>query len=204
MDERQRAEQVELAVRGDADALQRLIVYYHAVLRAVVADCLDDAYRARLDPDDVLQDAYTAAFKAMTGCQFDGPAGFYAWLETIALNTLRNHQRASKRHKRNIEREQRPPAAAESSYLGLVHRLAASDTTPSGQFARQEAVAAVTSSLARLTDEQRAVVRLRFLEGRPVAEVAARLGKTEAAVHKLCYRGLKTLHELLVSITRYM
>jgi RNA polymerase sigma-70 factor, ECF subfamily len=204
MDERQRAEQVESAVSGDADALQRLIVHYHAALRAVVAGCLDDAARARLDPDDVLQDAYAAAFKGVCGCRFDGPAGFYAWLETIALNTLRNHQRALLRQKRNVAREQRRPAAAESSYLDLARRGAASDTTPSRHFARQEAVAAVASSLARLTDEQRAVVRLRFLEGRPVAEVAARLGKTEAAVHKLCYRGLKALNELLVSITRYL
>jgi len=45
------------------------------------------------------------------------------------------------------------------------------------------------TSLACLPDEQRAVVRLRFLEGVPVAEIAERLGKTEAAVYALCDRG---------------
>lgn len=60
------------------------------------------------------------------------------------------------------------------------------------------------SSLAHPTDDQREIIRLRFLESRPVAEIAARLGKTEAAVHMLSHRGLKSLEELMGSITLYL
>jgi RNA polymerase sigma-70 factor (ECF subfamily) len=70
--------------------------------------------------------------------------------------------------------------------------------------AQDEAIAALLSSLARLTDDQREVIRLRFLEGRPVAEIAGRLDKTEAAIHMLSHRGLKALEELMGSITQYL
>ena len=89
---------------------------------------------------------------------------------------------------------------AATSYPQLIERLTRSQSTPSRHLARAEAIAAVMSSLARLTDEQRDVVRLRFLESRSVAEVAAKLGKSEAAIHMACHRGLKALRELMESV----
>lgn len=204
MDERERAADVERAAGGDADALQRLIVQYHAALRGIVTGALDGDLRRRIDPDDVLQQAYVAAFKGVASCRFDGPGAFYKWLETIALSQLEDLQRAERRAKRDAAREVRPVADATASYPDLVHHLASSDSTPSRQVARAEAVAAVMSCLARLNDEQRDVIRLRFLEGRPVADVAARLGKSEAAIHMLCHRGLKALRERMVSISQFL
>ena len=336
MDEAQAAEQLELAVAGDQDAWQRLIVHYHGPLRHKLAARMDDAVRRQLDVDDVLQDAYVAAFKALAvpprerkrpatpnrdreraakpnrerkrpakpnrerkrpagdvasdappaehaprgtavpagsspsqgtadtavppaehapggtavpavsspsqdtadtavppaehtpggtavpagsspsqdtadtavppigPPSFDSPAGFYKWLETIAFNRLRDQQRALHRQKRDIARDAADRPDPSTSYPDLLNRVSAGQGTPSRHVAKDEATAAVMSSLARLTDEQRAVVRLRFLEGRSVAEIAAELGKTEDAVHKLSFRGLKNLRRILVSITRYL
>ena len=106
--------------------------------------------------------------------------------------------------KRDVAREVRDAPDATASYPDLVHRLAGGESTPSHRVAREEAVAAVLSSVARLTDDQRDVVRLRFLEGRSVAEVAERLGKTEPAIHMLCHRVLKVLRERMVSISRFL
>jgi RNA polymerase sigma-70 factor (ECF subfamily) len=204
MEEQQRAAQIELAVGGDPDALQQLIVDYHPVLRAAVAAKMDAPTRRRIDPDDVLQNAYADAFKAITTCRFDRPGAFYRWLETIALNELKSRRQALRAQKRDVRREVSGTAWDATSYPDLVHRLMAPDSTPSRQVARGEAVAAVLSSLARLSDDQRRVIRLRFLEGRPVAEVAERLGKSEGAVHGLCRRGLRALRESMVSISRYL
>ena len=93
---------------------------------------------------------------------------------------------------------------ARTSYPDLVDRVAAADGTPSRLVSRDEAVAAIVSSLARLTADQREVMRLRFLEGKSVADVATRLGKTETAVHSLCLRALKALRKLMGSISRYL
>lgn len=204
MDDQERARQVELAAKGDQDALQRLIVEYHATLRAVVDREFDSTVRRHLDPDDILQEAYTSAFRTVSTGQFDGAGAFYKWLETIALNALKNRRRGLKALKRDVAREVHCSVEAATSYPDLIHRLATSDTTPSRRVARNEAAAAVLSSLARLSDDQRDVIRLRYLEGKSVAEVASRLGKTEAAVHGLCRRGIRALRESLVSISRFL
>jgi RNA polymerase sigma-70 factor (ECF subfamily) len=203
MDEPQRAAQVELAASGDPDALQRLIVHYHAVLHRTVETAMGASLRRHFDPDDVLQQAYVAAFKSIAGCSFDGPGGFYKWLERAALNQLKDARRALKRQKRDVARDLTRRVTATTSYPGLLDRVAAPDSTPSRRLAKADAAAAVISCLARLTEDQRNVIRLRFLEGQSVPEVAAALGKSEPAVHMLCHRALKELRRLMVSITRY-
>ncbi len=204
MTEAERTRQVQRAVAGDGNALQRLIVHYHGPLYGTVDGRMDAAVRRHVDPDDVLQQAYVSAFQAIKGCRFDGPGGFYKWLETIALNQLKEMQRNLRRQKRDIARRQTGSPAATTSYPDLLDRLTSPGSTPSRHLARREAAAAVISSLARLTDDQRQVIRLRFLEGRPVAEVAARLGKSETAIHGLCYRGLGRLGAPLASMRQYL
>jgi RNA polymerase sigma-70 factor (ECF subfamily) len=204
MNEEERHEQIQLAVGGDADALQRLLIEYHVPLRRAVEEQIDGTFRRYVDPDDVLQDAYAAVFKAFASCTFDGPAAFYGWVEQITYNQLKNRCRALRTQKRDVTRETRGSVAASSTYPELVQRLACSDISPSRKVARSEATAAVLSSLARLSDDQRNVIRLRFLEGRAVADVAATLGKSEAAVHGLCRRGLLTLRASLASASKYL
>ncbi len=232
MDEKQRAERVARAAAGDADALQQLIVHYHPILHHALETHIDAALRGHVDPADVLQQTYVAAFRALSAPHqspsgsegrvqspsgsegpapdprplphFDSPAGFYKWLETIALNQLRDLERALRRQKRDVARQARDAPNLGDSCPNLLNRLAGRDSTPSRRVGRAEAVAAVLSCLARLNDDQRTVVRLRFLEDIPVTEIAQRLGKTETAVYTLCHRGLKSLRERMVSITRYL
>ncbi len=230
MDEGERSIQVARVNAGDPDALQRLIVHYHPILRNVVLRATDEPLRTLIEPDDVLQLAYIAVFKTLAspadnpnpererGAEqpsrdrqgatdpphFDNPGHFYKWLEQITLNQLRDVHRALRRQKRDVARRISPPADTTASYPDLIQRLAAGDTTPSRHIAKDEAIAAVLSCLARLKDDQREVVRLRFLEDLPVARIAQRLGKTDTAVYTLCHRGLKSLRELMVSITHYL
>ena len=59
-----RSKQTELitaAAGGDLDALQCLVVEHHAALRSDIERRIAIRYRASIDPDDVLQDAYVAA-----------------------------------------------------------------------------------------------------------------------------------------------
>ena len=204
MNEQERAANVQQAAAGDADALQRLIVHYHATLHGKVAAALDTHLRGRIEPDDILQQAYITAFKNIADCHFDGPGGFYKWLEAIVLNQLKDVQRALRRQKRDIGREVHSRPDATASYPGLISRLASTESTPSRRVARDEAIAGVMTCLARLSEDQRAVVRLRYLECLPVADVAARLGRPEETIHTLCSRGLRRLRELLGPITGYL
>ncbi len=202
--ESERYELVQRAVEGDAEALQRLIVHYHGPLCGLIQKRMAAALRRHVDAEDVLQQAYVNAFKAIGNYTFDGAGGFYAWLKQIAVDRLKQTERDLRRKKRDIGRRLTRSAAGAASSPDLMARLSSPGTSPSRSLARDEASAAVISSMARLTDDQRAIVRMRFLEDKPVAEIAAELGKTEAAIHMLSFRGLKALRELMGSITQYL
>ena len=204
MDENDRADQAKRAAAGDADALQRLIGHYHSRLLATIEGWIDDTLRRHLDADDILQQAYVAAFKFVSDCAFDGPGGFYKWLETIALNQFRDRRRTLRSRKRDVGREVRDRPAAATSYPDLAARLISAESTPSRHLATHEAAAALMTSLARLTEDQRQVIRLRFLAGWSVRDIAEVMDKTEPAIHALCRRSLKALKPLMGSITKYL
>lgn len=191
------------AVAGDADALQRLIIDHHDALLARIRNHVSAAIKSQLDPEDVAQEAYAKAFQAVVACHFDNVAAFWGWLESLAMNTLRDQHRYLRRKKRDAQRNIQAHDRVSESYEQLFDRMTATDSTPSRKVARAEAAATVVSSLARLTEEQRDVIRLRFLQGWSVAEVARHLGKSEAAIHMLCHRGLKALREIMLSISRF-
>jgi RNA polymerase sigma-70 factor (ECF subfamily) len=65
MTEAERAREVAAAAQGDADALQRLLIEYHAPLQRRVVERLDPSLASRLEAEDVLQEAYVAAFAAL-------------------------------------------------------------------------------------------------------------------------------------------
>jgi RNA polymerase sigma-70 factor, ECF subfamily len=199
-----RTDLINQVAAGDTDALQQLIVLNHARLASFVAAEMDANLRRAIDPEDVLQEAYVAAFQSIGECRFDSPAAFHVWLETIVRNRLREMGRYFRRDKRDIARRHTPPRLANTSYADLLGRLSGTGLTPSRIMAKDEACAAVISSLARLSDDQRRALQMRFFEGSSVPEVAAALGKSENAVCVLCHRALKELGRLMGSITLYM
>jgi len=201
---------------GDGDALQRLIVHCHKMLRHTIGAAIDPGVRQRIDPDDVLQEAYTNAFRAIDRAaedsvdapapSFENVGHFHKWLEAVALNCLRDMQAAQRRQKRDVGRELATPPATSiaESFPSLIQQLPGHDPTPSRHMARKEAVAAMLSSLARLPDEQQMVIRRRFLENVAFEQIAAELGKSREAVYMICHRGLKNLRQAFVSITTYL
>ncbi|MBN2447337.1 MAG: sigma-70 family RNA polymerase sigma factor [Phycisphaerae bacterium] len=200
---RQRAD-LESVARGDVAALQRLLVTYHESMRRVVTKAADPALRALIDPDDVLQNTYVAAFRGFARVQFDGPAHFYGWLKQVALNQLRDGQRMLRRQKRDVARVRPQPAGPATTYAHRLCTLAGHTQTPSRIARRGEMVAALLTCMAQLDDDQRDVIRLRFLESLPVGEIAQRLGRSEGAVYGLCARGLRKLRDLMGPVTDFL
>ena len=194
--------QVDLAAAGDGDALQCLIVHYDPILRGKLGRRLGRVLRRYLDIDDVLQAAYASAFQNLRQARFCNAPGFYRWLEQIAINTLRNAARDLRRKKRDIRRHVR--ADGDETLADVLWRIAGVDPTPSHHLARQEALAATLSCLARLSPDQQTVIRLRFIEERSVAEVAAEMNRSDQAIHALCYRALREMREHLGSITQFL
>ena len=110
--------------------------------------------------------------------------------------------RAAKRPPR--ERPQPAPTDRSTSFLNLAKFVDKKGKTPSGVVAGEEAVRAVQVALASLPELCRQAVWMRHIEGKRVSEIAAALGRTERAVHQLCYRGLAQLRERMGSRSEYL
>ena len=64
---------------------------------------------------------------------------------------------------------------------GLINILVASMTSPSQAFSRNQREYRVLQAIEQLADEHRDVLRMRYVEGLPSKEIAAQIGKSDAA-----------------------
>jgi RNA polymerase sigma-70 factor (ECF subfamily) len=155
---------------------------------------MDPAIKARGGPDDILQEVYLRVFRQIGQFQDRGPDSFLNWVYTILDRKLIDIRRAERRQVRDVAREARAGAGADSSsYWNLLDQLHADSGTPSRVVRREEALGALLTCITDLSEAHHQVIQLRFLEGLSVAEVAQRLGKSEAAVVALTRRALDAL-----------
>ena len=96
-----------------------------------------------------------------------------------------------------MRREWSLDAALDQSASRLEHWLAAEQSSPSQRAIRQEELLRMAEALAALPEAQRRAIELHHLQGWPLAEIAAELDTTKAAVAGLLHRGLKTLRARL-------
>ena len=196
---------VALAAAGDQAAVSRLMIDLYPKLAARVEQRLPADLKAVIAAEDILQEALADAFVRIGTFRPEGEDSFYRWIVSIAENRLIDAVRSQRAAKRGGEWNRLSAGAfGRSSIACLVDLLAASDHTPSQSVGTHEAAAAVQVALAGLRQEYREALSLRYLQGLPVAEVAARLGKTESAVHKLCSRGLQGLRESMGEAAKYL
>jgi RNA polymerase sigma-70 factor (ECF subfamily) len=156
---------------------------------------MDAALRAKRGSDDLLQEAYVQIVRQISQFRGDDLGSFLNWAGTILDHKLIDARRAAHCQARDIGREVPAGVTAADSYWGLLDHLYAESGTPSRVVRRQEALSALLASLAEVSESHRQVIQLRFLEGLSVADVAARLGKSEAAVVALTKRALEALRQ---------
>lgn len=202
--ERMHADQDELiprAVAGDQVALTMLLKDGRRRLCERLVGRVPAELRATIDVDDLAQQAHVIAFRRIKDFVPAGPDGFHRWLEAIALGKLRD---AIKRH-RAVKRGGGKAAGvmvggnADQSVVALLDMVAAQGLSPSRSVAWHEQVAALQSAMAALPEHYRQALTLVYIEGRPVAEAAAMMGRSERSLHGLCRRAIESLRSELLS-----
>ena len=124
---------------------------------------------------EVAQDVWLTAVRRLPA--FDPASGsFLGWLRGIAARVLAN------RFRRDRRREARPPPAQSSEAEDEVN-----------QRERAERVAA---TLAAMPENYEAVLRAKYLDALPVAEIAIDLGLSEKAVESLLSRARAAFRDL--------
>ena len=105
------------------------------------------------------------------------------WLMGFAVNVLRERAR---RYVRVKQRELPQSACTEEEWRGILDRLRR-EPPPAAE------PAGVWRALGRLGKEQQRVLRLRFVDDRPYAEIAHRLGVSEGSARARVCRALHAL-----------
>lgn len=170
---------VTRAQRGSAEATGQLYErHYQSIFRYLV-------YRTG-DPraaEDLTGDVFLKMLEALPAFRV-GTASFRAWLFQIARNLAIDHYR------RNHSRPVQP----------LEEAFPAPGEHPEEAVQRQLTGELLLQALSHLPDDQRDVVLMRFVEGMPLAEVAATLHRSEDAIKGLQRRALINLRALLESM----
>jgi RNA polymerase sigma-70 factor (ECF subfamily) len=180
--------------RGLVEAARRDPAQFDALYRKYLTQVYSFAYYELRDPH-AAEDATERVFmQALVGLPrfeerldaFTLPEGelapdistFRVWLFRIARNVIANERRRSSR---------RPVAPLEAA-----GELTAPDDVLESALAH-EAGSAAWQAVARLPEDRRRVVVLRFVEEMSTAEISAILGRSEGAVRVLLHRALRSV-----------
>jgi RNA polymerase sigma-70 factor (ECF subfamily) len=139
------------------------------------------------DADDVVQETFLRAYRSLGS--FRGRSEFTTWIYRIAVNCSLDIQRARSRRAEL--------SASPENGDGLTATLAAPDPGPdrvalSGQVRR-----VVDETLAGLSPLERTAFLLRHVEGMPVPEISAVLGRNDSATKHSIFRAARKLREAL-------
>jgi RNA polymerase sigma-70 factor (ECF subfamily) len=175
---------------GDSQAAGLLLEKYRPYLRIIAERLLDQNLNARLDASDLVQQTCLSVLGRLPNFDGTDEAQFIAWLRTIhehnIQDAIRDHLHSQKRA---AGREVAIPSP------DLFAQLRAS--SPSQRMMHGESAARLAAALAELPADQREAVRLRYLEGRSIAEIAERLERSPVAAAGLVKRGLMQLRKNL-------
>jgi RNA polymerase sigma-70 factor (ECF subfamily) len=143
---------IDRARNGDLDAFESIVhARMDAVYRLTSAILGDEA-----DARDAAQETFVAAWRELP--RLREPDKFEAWLQRVAVNASRMTLRArGRRRVREIP----------SSQVAALAGRAAIDNRPDASL--------LDSAMGELPIEQRAILVLHHLEGRPLAEIAVLL-----------------------------
>ena len=171
------------AVAGRRDAFGELVTRYQARL-------YNAALRVVGHPDDaadVVQEAFLNAFQALPA--FKGDSEFFTWLYRIAFNAAVSQKR-KKRPAASLDTGGPDSARPEPADPSEVAR-------PGAALERTEDERQLYAALARLSDEHRAVLLMKDIDGLKYEEIAAVLGVPVGTVRSRLHRARLELRGLL-------
>jgi RNA polymerase sigma-70 factor, ECF subfamily len=192
---------------GDPQAVAEAFARYRDRLRRMVKLRLDRRLQGRVDPSDVLQEAYLDVARRAADYAANPTMPFYLWLRFLTGQRLlaihRQHLGTRMRdagQEVSLHRGALPQASSVSLAAQLLGRL----TSPSLAAIRAEMQVRLQDALNGMDPMDREVLTLRHFEELSNAETAAVLGLQKAAASNRYIRALKRLREVLSSIPGFL
>jgi RNA polymerase sigma-70 factor, ECF subfamily len=169
---------LERAKRGDRTAARVLLERSLPLLRRWSRRRLPTYARAGFDTEDVVQDAVLGVLKHIERFEHRTVGALQAYLREAVINRIRDLIRGSRRRGTAVELEAEPVSSRPSPLEHAIMRERLDD---------------FLAALQRLRPVDRQAVVWRVELGYSVAEIARRMGKTEAAAAMTVSRALTRL-----------
>ncbi len=170
---------------------------YREYLRLLAQVQVNPRWRAQVDLSGLVQQTLLEAHAARRLTEDQPVATTMAWLRQALANNLRDELRKLHTEMRDVRREQSLEASLAESSARLDQWLAANGSSPSQSLQREEQALKLATALGRLPAAQREALVWQHWHGWSLAEIAAQMQRTPAAVAGLLKRGLKQLREEL-------
>ncbi len=167
---------VQRAKEGDPAAFTEIYDRYQPLIYRYVLYRVGDVATA----EDLTSEVFVRLVEKIDRFTYQGRP-LLAWLYTIARNLVTDHHRQLGR----------------TPTLPLDERLVAGTADPEEAAERALTQQKLTAAIAHLTEDQRQVILLRFIEGMDNETVARILGKRVGAVKALQHRALAALRRTL-------
>lgn len=164
----------------DFDATVRL--QWPSIFRFVLASVRDHDAAGSLT-----QDCFLRAYQARA--RFRGDCSVHAWLMQIAVNLVRDYARSRRLQFWNRTRATAVDIDAAGEWL------ADRNLSPEARASSKEQLRAVWEATDRLSQRQRTVFLLRFVEDMDLLEIAAATGMKEGTVKVHLFRALQSVRE---------
>jgi RNA polymerase sigma-70 factor (ECF subfamily) len=162
----------------DVDALMRL---YKGKIFRFVAFSVRDLDAA----ESITQDCFLRAHN--TKNQFRGDCSVSTWLMRIAFNLIRDHTKTQKfRFWKNAR-----SSAVDVDELG--NYLPSGASSPEAQYLARERVEMIRSTLQKLSEKQRSIFLMKFVEDLDLSEIAEVTGMPVQTVKTHLYRAVATI-----------
>lgn len=153
--------------------------------------------RAEIAPhvgaDDIIQNIFLRASSSLRSFDPERPFAVRRWLRRSALSMVIEAKRAHCRQKREGARGRLTFHLVASAPRPDAPPMFAPARTPSSECGRTEAAETLRRALHELSENERRVLELRFVEGRTEDQIAQRIGHTRGKIRRLLARALGRL-----------
>lgn len=170
------------AKAGEHSAFEELFLIHTERLLVFIRARLGGRLRERVEPQDILQDAYAAAWQGISQFDYSDDGAFLRWMCRIADHRLRDANDYYTAAKRQVQE------LPQSTPTGPVTALV-----------RDENRKQLERALAQLSDEHREVILLRYFQGLSAVEAGDRMQRSAGAIRNLLSRALVELGKHLKS-----
>lgn len=179
------------ASQGDRAALQELVAAHLPDLERFIRRRTGDRFLGKDSLADLVQSAAREALAHLGTHEFQGAPAFQAWLYKIALTKIVARHRYHHADRRDVRREAKEDTSVPFS------EVCAHFSSPSQHAMAKEMEQRFTAAFAKLSPDYQEIFFLARVLELPHAQVAAQLGKSEAACRNQLVRATAKLGALM-------